>query len=208
MGLPRRVSSYHHDSVAQDDPLVEVHFSEVFDSRLDDESEQGPWCVDLGDAIACMSTVQVWLALASGKVVPETKVWRDGMGCWLVIAQVPELTDEDDPAQLERQSVPEQSEIRRRRSLTKPEPVTIGSRWRRSLMSHWRRYLVLAAVVAGGLAGAIAFHVATKPPPVEPLRRVAVDVAERSRLLVDRARETTLQRERAWWLSRWASSSR
>ncbi len=200
MGLPQRLPSYRDSSSSVVAEQVEVRFSEVFDSRVEEEEEQGPWCVDLGDAIACLSTMQVWLALASRKVVPETKVWRDGMACWLPIADVPELTDEDDPASEQgRRSIPEKSEIRRRAvPLAKsPEP-----RARR------RRYLVAASVLVGCLVGVVVFRVATEPPPVEPLRRVVVDVAERSRLLVDRVRDESVQRERAWWLSRWGRPSR
>ncbi len=87
------------------------------------------WCVELDGSITCLSKRQLWTALARGRVAPETPVWRDGLGHWVAIADVAELTVDDEDL---RVSVPERSEIRVRRV---PSPLAVSaldrpSRWR------------------------------------------------------------------------------
>lgn len=107
--------------------LVEIGFSTFFGEGERSEDEAGPWCVDYGDAIRCHSTLELWMALAAGKLTPQHKVWRDGRACWQPIATVAELTVEP-PEELEpsRRSAP--LPLRRQRS---HEPAEPG--WRASL---------------------------------------------------------------------------
>ncbi|AKT36142.1 uncharacterized protein CMC5_002560 [Chondromyces crocatus] len=50
-----------------------------------------PWCVDRGSGLSAMSTTELWQALESGDLEPETRVWREGLECWTPAHQVREL---------------------------------------------------------------------------------------------------------------------
>jgi GYF domain 2 len=54
-------------------------------------SDRPCWCVDLGPTLQAMTTCDVWLGLAKGDIVPEMKVWREGMPYWTAVAKVPEF---------------------------------------------------------------------------------------------------------------------
>lgn len=54
-------------------------------------SDRPCWCVDLGPTLQAMTTCDVWLGLARGDIVPEMKVWREGMPYWTAVAKVPEF---------------------------------------------------------------------------------------------------------------------
>jgi hypothetical protein len=240
-------------STGGSDPVIEVRasdpFIEIHDSAplIEIEETEGPWCVDLGDTIECMNSVQIWTALAAGKLTPEVKVWRDGHPCWLPIADVDELTCEpehDDPfdvstpstsqvvprtrprwsssgAPSESPSQPPSSQpparpiVRTANSServfrhssggridslpTLPRSSLFGQdRWfltnRRALLAKLRRPQWLVAVVA--VLAVLSFCVsygwgfgALTAQDLPLLRRVAVDVAERSRFHADRLRD-------------------
>jgi hypothetical protein len=192
---------------------------------LDDPDE--PWCVDLGVRLECMSAIQIWKALGAGRIDSTTKVWRDGCSHWLPIAAVPELaeaggSEEHDGATTAGGSIPERSEIRRRQpSAPEPQAVLSGpppapaatalawlTRWLRPANATRLGRMLRLAPVLGLLSGLVVGTAWLVWPPAERtevpgLRRVAVDVAARSRLHAERARETVLRRERAWWRARW-----
>lgn len=83
-------------------------------SEHDEAFELDHWCVEIHEEIVCLSTRQVWMGLAQGRLRPETPVWRDGLGHWVAISALPDFTEEplDDE---EPVSVPERSEVRLRR---------------------------------------------------------------------------------------------
>jgi len=210
----------------------------------DGELDLDQWCVEIDGALACLSTRQVWMALAQGRISPESPVWRDGLGHWVPIFNVLELTQGDEE---ERVSVPERSEIRvRRRPPTrrsieqaaspKESLATRGLARARALLdavgrgvsasrdgiAHaallwagraWsaarsRRALRLYVVV-GGLFVSTAVVVAVAHArelalaEVPRAQRVAVDVADRVRLLSARTRMQTAEAERRFWRDRW-----
>ncbi|MBM4376080.1 MAG: hypothetical protein FJ095_13425 [Deltaproteobacteria bacterium] len=210
----------------------------------DEELDLDQWCVELDGALACLSTRQVWMALAQGRIAPETPVWRDGLGHWAPILDVLELTQGDEE---ERVSVPERSEIRVRRPPPAPlstEPaaspreslstrslargralvdaVGRGVAASRGLIAHvvllWASRAWAAArsplarklyAVLGGLSIAIGAAVAVfhareaAVAKVPRAQRVAVDVADRARLVSARARMQTAEAERRFWRDRW-----
>jgi hypothetical protein len=94
----------------------------IYDSSIEDvdASDVDRWCVDAGSSIDCMSTRQVWMALAQGKLDPSTPVWREGFGHWLSISEVVELTQDEEDARI---TVPEQSEIRVRKQSLELTPT-------------------------------------------------------------------------------------
>jgi hypothetical protein len=117
MAQPAR--AFELSSLQDDDPFVSVHESEL---DVDGSFEHGPWCVDHGDAIVCMSTMQVWMALAAGEIASGTKVWRDGRPCWQAIEHVEELTRDPETAQLADEldaALPEPPSVR---VVSRPEP--------------------------------------------------------------------------------------
>lgn len=214
----------------------------------DEDLELDQWCVEMDGAIACLSTRQVWMALAQGRIGSETPVWRDGLGHWAPIADVVELTHDTEG---ERVSVPERSEIRVRRPRPTPlpsvpeEPVhgsalSAGNSWlvgalRRASGLFVARLIARPRALVGavgqlarrGLAAARAplgkgtalalvgiasvcglgagVHRARTAAVAEIPRaqRVAVDVAERARLLSARARMHTAEVERRFWHDGW-----
>ena len=177
-----RVSGY------DDDSLVEVPVGLVDDD--DDGPLSGPWCVERKDGIACMTTLQVFTGLATGDLVPDTRVWRDGYGNWIAIAESRDLTDVD----LE-ELIPEQSEIRLRR----PRSVKL----QRPSMTPWRLFGALGGLVVGAL---VAWHVMpglTAEPPPHRLDSLGPTVAARGQAHLQTALEVAWQNERAWWRQRW-----
>lgn len=202
------------------------------------------WCVDVGGTLECLSTRQVWMRLAQGRLSPTTPVWRDGLGHWAPIETIADLTDEGAD---ERVSVPERSEIRARRrpdSLARSagpsldEEVSddagldeapdgsrsrgasllalvalVGAARKRLAAKLWsaavRRVLrrsLFALVVLGGLfAGGYGWlkYREGRALVVPRARRVAVDVAERARLLSARGRQSAEEAERSFWGARW-----
>lgn len=215
------------------------------------ESEPGEeldrWCAEVDGQLVCLSTRQVWTALAQGRLRPETPVWRDGRGHWTPILDVPELTDDGDEARI---SVPERSEIRPRRrhpvegegggragvarggvadrrgvgaatlALLRTGPSVLRALRARLIAAMCRawskRFSVLKAralrrtatvclFVAGLALAAVAWVrlPASVAVPVPRAQRVAVDVAERARLVAARVGQRSLQRERDWWAQRW-----
>ena len=47
-----------------------------------------PWCVDLGHAIVCMSTAELCELVERATLDCNTRVWRDGMGCWTPLGEL------------------------------------------------------------------------------------------------------------------------
>jgi hypothetical protein len=89
MALPQRKHSWQRtDTVQPSDPTVAVSYEEFFD----EQEKTAPWCVDHGDTITVMSTRDIRSAVSSGDLCMSKKAWRDGNGCWLEIAEWPELT--------------------------------------------------------------------------------------------------------------------
>ncbi|WP_199693419.1 DUF4339 domain-containing protein, partial [Sorangium cellulosum] len=50
-----------------------------------------PWCVDHGDHLEAMSTVELWRALEEGELPHSTRVWREGLECWTPAGEVKAL---------------------------------------------------------------------------------------------------------------------
>ncbi|MBM4359254.1 MAG: DUF4339 domain-containing protein [Deltaproteobacteria bacterium] len=209
-----------------------------------DEALPDQWCVEVEGSLACLSTRQVWMGLAQGRLTPTTPIWRDGLGHWAPIEAVPELTDEEAE---ERVSVPERSEIRARRRMTTPPPVSPPPELLRSGVA--RRASSVPAVVGAivgvllalpalvGAASSRLFGVLRRPAlrkaarrslavslsigavvgalaGVQHLRendlarvpraqRVAVDFAERARVLSARGRQSAAEAEQRFWGERW-----
>ncbi len=239
--------------VRASDPLIEIHDSAPI---IEVEETEGPWCVDLGDAIECMNSVQIWTALAAGKLTPQIKVWRDGRPCWLPIAEVDELTcepEQDEPFDV---STPSTSQVVPRtrprstsggetdseapcdqRTSVLPRPAAscpgtefrayplIGGktesfpllprtsrssrtrrevgRWfasvQRAIRKRGRHPRWIVAFAALLVAASFALFYGWRsgvpdPQDMPQLRRVAVDVAERSRFHADRLRDRLTRR--------------
>jgi len=144
-----------------------------------DVDEHGPWCVDDGVSIVCLSTLQVWMALAAGRLDPKTKVWRDGRGYWQPIEQIAELTYAPD-AQLAEElidEVPEISEvvIRRQQSALvqdeEDEPPTLPRPPRPRPRPWWlsRAWPVVAGLLLGAILALAAMHLpAAAAEPAAP----------------------------------------
>lgn len=49
------------------------------------------WCIDRGPSLDTMTTFELWLAIASGQVERDVRVWREGLECWTEVEQVPDL---------------------------------------------------------------------------------------------------------------------
>ncbi len=111
MAQPAR--AFELSSLADDEPVVSLHVSEL---DCDGSFEQGPWCVDHGNAIVCMSTTELRFAFADGEVSKTAKVWRDGRALWQRIDAVQELT---------RRPPPKRFQGARPRALPKPPPVRV-----------------------------------------------------------------------------------
>lgn len=124
------------------DDLSELRGLDSWDAEEPQELDQ--WCVELDGSLACLSKRQVWMALARGDLGPATPVWRDGLGHWAAIADVPELTDDEDEASV---SVPDRSEIRVRRL---PLPKSESARWRvetrRFVTTGARRFVAIGPI--------------------------------------------------------------
>jgi len=210
MGLPARTSEIERSASLDEErttvePRIEVHYSELLDSDLihDDSDFTGPWCVDDGAGIRCMSTLEIWMALAAGNLAPDTRVWRDGRPCWLAIAEVEELTSEPDETLAREldESYPEISQVivRRRASLLRAENQSerqprattrrINWSWRPRLpWTRWHAAGVLLGLVLSCVTASAVWFVNRPNPPAEALR-VAPDIADRGRVLLDRAFE-------------------
>jgi hypothetical protein len=211
------------------------------------------WCVEIDGTLACLSTRQVWMALAQGRIAPDTPVWRDGLGHWAPIVDVLELTQGDED---ERVSVPERSEIRVRRAApppvaaevaaaTSPAPDELPAPRSRIILAAqrvrelfgamgavfvaaaawvarrarflarraWgalgspvarRLYVAVALVAIVGLVATVAVRVRDADLAKVPrAQRVAVDVADRARIVSARARMQTAEAERRFWRDGW-----
>jgi hypothetical protein len=56
------------------------------------EASQGlDWCVDRGDRLAPMTTFELWIALATGELSGDARVWRLGMEGWEPARAIPDL---------------------------------------------------------------------------------------------------------------------
>lgn len=49
------------------------------------------WCVDVGDGLKALSTLDLWIALSNGELDAATPVWKLGRERWLPAAEVPDL---------------------------------------------------------------------------------------------------------------------
>lgn len=49
------------------------------------------WCIDRGLTLDTMTTFELWLAIASGQIERDVRVWREGLECWTEVEQVPDL---------------------------------------------------------------------------------------------------------------------
>jgi GYF domain 2 len=49
------------------------------------------WCIDRGPTLETMTTFELWLAIASGQIPADVRVWREGLECWTEVERVPEL---------------------------------------------------------------------------------------------------------------------
>jgi hypothetical protein len=57
-----------------------------------EEASQGlDWCVDRGDRLAPMTTFELWIALATGELSGDARVWRLGMEGWEPARAIPDL---------------------------------------------------------------------------------------------------------------------
>src|SRR4051812_22397722 len=43
------------------------------------------WCVEIGGALMAMGSAELWSAIERGDVTPATRVWREGMECWMPV---------------------------------------------------------------------------------------------------------------------------
>ena len=96
-----------HDGLTPGERVVEVELESWFQELQEDEDSE-PWCVDHGDAITVMRTHEIQRRVARGALPTDTKVWRDGEGCWMRIFEQPYL----DPSEGDRPTIPERSHIR------------------------------------------------------------------------------------------------
>ncbi|AUX37140.1 MULTISPECIES: DUF4339 domain-containing protein [Sorangium] len=60
-------------------------------SGAEEPTESKPWCVDHGDWLEAMSTVELWRALELGELPHSTRVWREGLECWTAAGEVKAL---------------------------------------------------------------------------------------------------------------------
>ncbi|WP_437811256.1 hypothetical protein [Sorangium sp. So ce1078] len=60
-------------------------------SSVEEPTESKPWCVDHGDRLEAMSTVELWRALELGELPHSTRVWREGIECWTPAGEVKAL---------------------------------------------------------------------------------------------------------------------
>ena len=174
--------------------MVELGFSELFDSDIiaEDEDGAGPWCVDTGNGIECLSTLGIWMSLAAGTIAPDTKVWRDGRACWMPVSEVDELTRATDDEILAREleeSHPEISQVIVKRAANDAAPRR-KRRWRPN-WTRWHSLGLVLGIAVGGVTAAIIGHV-RRPEPAAEAGRVAIDIADRAHLLGER----TMQRWR------------
>src|SRR5678815_399647 len=58
------------------------------------------WCVEMDEGLRVLSTFELWIAIASGHIDQERRVWRKGMYAWHRIETVPELVCAIDGARL------------------------------------------------------------------------------------------------------------
>lgn len=49
------------------------------------------WCVDCGEELRALSTLDLWIALSNGELDAATPVWKLGRERWLPAAEVPDL---------------------------------------------------------------------------------------------------------------------
>jgi hypothetical protein len=67
------------------------------DSMLDRDSSDElaanhpEWCVDLGDELRAMNKFELWLALGTGDVDADARVWKVGRECWQPAREIPDL---------------------------------------------------------------------------------------------------------------------
>lgn len=200
MALPQRTPSWHGDAFnsdelcAHDEPLISVRYPELF--GVDEPEDSEPWCVDRGDVIDVMSTARIREAIASGELSRATKVWRDGSGFWLPIAELSELVGDvgfecewrepsHTPDDETGETAPEQSCIRRRPG------ASCGQAWDRGGIDETRRSAVavaalfkaalvaLALVLLAGAGTVAARMVAAPVAPMTPLRCGVAILGER-----------------------------
>jgi hypothetical protein len=196
MALPQRRPSWHQhdlggDLCTHDEPLISVGTPELVGVPQPEDSE--PWCVDQGDGIHVMSTSGLRAALAAGELSSATKVWRDGNGFWLPIAEQAELVGDLGFECEGRQSSPHPDE---ETWDTAPEPSRIRRRQGGGLSTAWdsddrdgacqgargAAPLIKAAVVALALmllsgVGYVAARMVPAPTVRRPpLRSVAVSL--------------------------------
>lgn len=65
----------------------------IFDGSADEDpaSNHPEWCVDLGGELKAMNKFELWLALGTGDVAADARVWKLGRECWQPAQEIPDL---------------------------------------------------------------------------------------------------------------------
>lgn len=77
----------------EEEPTVSGDMA-AWGEELPDEVDER-WCVDHGAGMEVMSAAAIRLALATGRLRPSQKIWRDGHACWQSISDFAELMPRD-----------------------------------------------------------------------------------------------------------------
>ncbi len=70
-----------------------IEHDSIFDRDSADDltPTHAEWCVDLGDELKAMNKFELWLALGTGDVAADARVWKVGRECWQPAHEIPDL---------------------------------------------------------------------------------------------------------------------
>ena len=70
-----------------------IEHDSIFDRDSADEldSNHPEWCVDVGDELKAMNKFELWLALGTGDVAADARVWKVGRERWQAASEIPDL---------------------------------------------------------------------------------------------------------------------
>ncbi len=70
-----------------------IEHDSIFDRDSGDDlgSNHPEWCVDVGDELKAMNKFELWLALGTGDVGPDARVWKVGRERWQPACEIPDL---------------------------------------------------------------------------------------------------------------------
>jgi len=113
-GLPLIEDRIGSVSIVLRDPLTLSDLTAFPEGTVAPTSVEGwaaiDWCVEMEEGLRVLSTFELWIAIASGQIDQERRVWRKGMYSWHRIETVPELVCAIDGAHLKESFLDENRE--------------------------------------------------------------------------------------------------